>query len=188
MPVRFRIIFSAITFLILLSVGSAARSDQNDDRLPALFDILRTAASPDHARQIEGQIWLIWSQLPEDEATAEIFQNGVSKLTQRAFAEALDAFDQVTKRAPDFAEGWNKRATVLFLMQDFERSITDVERTLALEPRHFGALSGLGLIYLNLDRPKDALLAFEQALEIHPMLPARLEIDGLREALKGQKL
>ena len=88
---------------------------------------------------------------------------------------------------PEFAEAWNKRATVLYLMGDYQRSVADVEQTLALEPRHFGALAGLGLINLALDREVAALRAFEAALNIHPQQPGlRAKIKELRTRLGGK--
>ena len=89
-------------------------------------------------------------------------------------------------REPGFAEAWKKRATLLYLIGDDDGSVAKVRRTLALEPRHFGALSGLGLINARHDRPETALHSFEAALAIHPFLPgARANVDALREQLKG---
>ena len=92
---------------------------------------------------------------------------------------ARAAFDLLVQRQPNFAEAWNKRATLLYLMGDDAGSIADIGRTLALEPRHFGALSGLGLIDARNDRPEQALRSFEAALAIHPFLPgAKASITG----------
>ena len=99
---------------------------------------------------------------------------------------ARAAFDLLVTRAPNFAEAWNKRATLLYLLGDDDGSVADVRRTLVLEPRHFGALSGLGLINARHGRPEAALHSFEAALAIHPFLPgARANVEALRQRLKG---
>lgn len=101
---------------------------------------------------------------------------------------ALDAFDDLVATAPNFAEAWNKRATVYYLMGRLDESVTDIQQTLELEPRHFGALSGLALIYDAVDQPEAAIRSLEAALEINPHLHgSRARIDQLREKLKGTR-
>ena len=85
--------------------------------------------------------------------------------------EALSAFTRATEAQSDFAEAWNKRATVNYLLGRFQDSVLDIQKTLSLEPRHFGALSGLGLINLAMGHDREALKAFEAALKIHPFMP-----------------
>jgi tetratricopeptide (TPR) repeat protein len=114
---------------------------------------------------------------------------GSEALARRDHLEARDAFDELVRRAPDFAEGWNKRATLHFVAGDYRASVEDIRRTLALEPRHFGALSGLGLIYLAVDRPKAAARSFEAALAIHPHLSgARAQVEMLKAKAAGEAL
>ncbi len=178
-------------FLVLLAVAGnlgMARADQKDPRLPALFAGLEVAADVDQAHDIEQQIWLIWIHHDNPKIDA-LMQVGSQLMVPGGYQRSLAAFNQIIAEAPDFAEGWNKRATVLYLLGDFEGSVRDIERTLALEPRHFGALAGLGLIYRAIDKPESALKAFEKALEISPQsLGARLHIKRLRKALRGEKL
>jgi len=161
-------------------------ADQRDSRLPALFEQLRRAQTAREALLLEAAVWQIWSETEDDDA-GFLFRRGVEALSADRPDDALAYFTEVTKRAPDFAEGWNKRATVLFLMGDFAASVADVERTLVLEPNHFGALSGLGLINLQLGRDAAALKAFEAALKVHPFLAgARLRVKELRDKLGGK--
>jgi tetratricopeptide (TPR) repeat protein len=102
--------------------------------------------------------------------------------------DARQAFNEIVEMAPGFAEGWNKRATIHYLLKDYSASVKDIAQTLRLEPKHFGALSGLGLINAALGRHQAAVKAFEQALIIHPhMRGARQHIKILKEHLKGEE-
>ena len=113
----------------------------------------------------------------------------VYSMGENKFDAALEILHSVVVVAPDYAEGWNKRATVYFLMGRYEESIADVERTLSLEPRHFGALSGLGLIYSHLEDNASALDAYERALKANPHLDqAKTEVKRLRSKVKGERI
>lgn len=180
-------ILAVLAAVLSLAVAPAS-GDQNDPRLTVLFDDLRSAPTVAEAARAEAQIWAIWTGYPFDDRVDAAMQEGLARMGQGRFAEALEAFDQAVRMAPEFAEAWNKRATVHYLMGDLQRSIADVGATLKLEPRHFGALSGLGLINLRLGDKRAALEAFEAALEIHPFLPARDRIEALRDAVGGEKL
>ena len=114
---------------------------------------------------------------------------GVIAMQRGALDRALDRFDEITRRAPDFAEGWNKRATVLYVMGRHRESVADVQQVLNLEPRHYGALSGLGLILVALGREEDALKWLRRALELNPYLDGiRVLADDLGERLKGKRI
>lgn len=174
----------AILLPVLLA-GAPARADQTDSRLPGLFARLRAAADTTAAEAVEAEIWAIWIETDNAEAAA-LMRRGIAAMNAGDTRTALAAFDALVTAAPGFAEAWNKRATVYYLMGDYAASVADIKRTLALEPHHFGALSGLGLIYLGLDRPEAALKSFEAALAVHPFLPgAAARIDELRERLQG---
>jgi len=155
--------------LTLMFLAAPLRADQNDPRLGALFAELKNAQKPAVAEQVEREIWHIWIE-SDDGAVTLLMRDGMVAMSRQDYRGALGKFDQVVAIAPDFAEGWNKRATVRYLMGDYEGSLADIDKTLALEPRHFGALSGRGLVYIELDRPERALAAFEAALAIHPQL------------------
>ena len=173
---------------ILLWLGGPAAADQDDSRLDSLFAKLHEDIEPHGARMVEQMIWGVW--LESDSATVSLLMNrGVEAMGERRFEAALEAFNTIVELAPDFAEGWNKRATLFYLMGRFQDSLSDVEKTLDLEPRHFGALSGLGLIYTQLDDEEHALEAYEQALAVNPHLPlARLEVERLRKKVRGKRI
>lgn len=177
--------------LVLAAVclgAPAARSDQNDPSLPALFDRLKTAVNPFEARRIEGVIWDTW-MASDDAEVNRLMAAGIEAMATVDYKAALEAFDRIVALAPAFAEGWNKRATVLYLMGEYTASIADVDKTLALEPRHFGALSGLGLIQTELEHEEEALEAFEQALAINPNMPgAQRQADELRRHIRDREI
>ena len=114
---------------------------------------------------------------------------GVAAMQRRDYPAALRSFDSMVDLAPEFAEGWNKRATLYYLMGAYENSLDDIVRTLELEPRHFGALSGRGLILQDLGRDEEALTAFEAALDLNPQMPgARHNADALRKSLEDSAI
>ena len=170
-----RLTYMLVMLLPLMVWGSVmgsggARADQTDPRLGDLFGKLHALEDPRQARIIEQLIWGVW--LESKSPTLQLLMGRVIKaMAQRKLAQALELLHSVVAVAPDYAEGCNKRATVYFMMGDYKASIADVERTLALEPRHFGALAGLGLINIMLARHSEALAAFEAALAVHPHMP-----------------
>jgi tetratricopeptide (TPR) repeat protein len=161
-------------------------ADQNDPELAALFDRLRAAPDAAEAHEIERKIWRLWLATGND-IVDQFVELGLEAMAVEDYDNALKVFDEVVKMVPDYAEGYNKRATIQYLRGDFDASAADIEETLKREPRHFGALSGLGLVNLARGREAEALAAFDRALAIHPHLPgASTHIRALREKLKGR--
>jgi tetratricopeptide (TPR) repeat protein len=117
----------------------------------------------------EQGLWLLWSR-SGDAQLDQLMARGVEAMQAGRHAEAIGLFSQVIERNPGFAEGWNKRATVYFLAGEYDKSIADCDEVLKRNPHHFGALSGLGEVYLALDRPAQALVWFKRALEVNPNL------------------
>lgn len=170
------LLIGAIVFLPL-----AAGAGQKDARLDELFTKLRNSAGGPEAQILELSIWKIWAEAG-DAATDTLMQLGMGAMQGGDLPGALSLFDAVTARAPDFAEGWNKRATIFYMMGAMEKSAEDVARVLALEPRHFGALSGLGLINTQLSKEDAAIAAFEQALKVNPHMPGvKANLEALRK-------
>lgn len=175
--------------LVLAPIGAApAFAAQNDPRLDELFTRLKATDDQAEAERLTGAIWSIWNHSGRGVVDAQM-REGQWYMRLGILRSALDDFSTAVAWAPDFAEAWHKRATVRFLMGDYPASIADLRRTLDLEPRHFGALAGLGLIYLKLDEERAALKALEKALEINPHLPGtREKVQELHERLDGRKV
>ncbi len=173
-------------FLTLASGPAAA--DQNDSRLDGLFERLLMVRDFRAAQGIELSIWGIWIE-SNDQAVEILMEQGLTAMARRDMRAALGKFDQMVKISPAFAEGWNKRATVHYLLGNYIESLHDIDKTLVLEPRHFGALSGRGLVYLELEEEALALDSFEGALKIHPRLPgANYNAKALRRHMENNEI
>jgi tetratricopeptide (TPR) repeat protein len=151
-------------------------------------DALRILQGPDAAAaaRAEAGLWEMWARSGVPALDA-LFARGVSAMEEGRLAEAEGIFSQLIERGPDFAEGWNKRATVRYLRHDYQGSIADCRETLARKPHHFGALSGQGLCHLALGQVREAAAMFRRALEVHPHLAAarRNLHAATAEAVKG---
>ena len=135
-----------------------------DEALRALHDEnLETVAAA------EAALWEMWCRSGHAAVDAEL-RAGIAQMERREFAEAAATFSRVIDRRPGFAEGWNKRATVRYLMEDYAGAIADCEETLARNRAHFGTLSGQGLCHMALGQPGEAAKCFRRALEVHPRL------------------
>jgi tetratricopeptide (TPR) repeat protein len=177
-----------VVLLGLLGSGGGALADQGDKRLPGLFDQLKATKNPGEAAAVQEAIWSVWMESANAEVNLLMLE-GIDAMDQADLPRARKAFDTMIEVAPAFAEGWNKRATVEFLMDDFTASVADIQKTLALEPRHWGALSGLGQIYVRLDNDEAALRAFKRALEINPHLGSvRAKIQEIEAKLEKRKI
>jgi tetratricopeptide (TPR) repeat protein len=185
MSPRFHAFLAIVLFAAALSATGAARTEQggglieppkdlpqahNGDKsvnLDRLFAALKVAPDEDSAKYIENRIWAIWFASGSD--TANVLMNRVKVAIEAKDTElALRLLDAVIEFKPEFTEAWNRRATLYYLKKDFGRALADIREVLAREPRHFGALSGLGIILQELGDEKHALEAFRRALAIHP--------------------
>jgi tetratricopeptide (TPR) repeat protein len=158
------------------------------EQLDDLFKTLKTAPSKEAAQAAEDAIWRLWLQSGSD--TVDLLMSWAMKaMAAKDYATALDFLDRVVTMKPDYAEGWNKRATVYFMMNDYSKSIADIGKTLALEPRHFGALSGLGMIMRELGDDKRAIEAYQNALAVDPNLEGvQKALDELRSKAAGKQI
>ena len=156
-----------IFFIIFFLFSNLAYADQKDNRLDYLFDQLFLSSNNMKANIIAVDIWDIW-YIAENQEIQMIFDEANQFMDRGDFNNAINLFTKIIDQSPDFAEAWNKRATVYFLKGELEKSIADIEKTLELEPRHFGALDGLAEIYLIKDNLLGAATTYKRILEIIP--------------------
>ena len=158
------------------------------ETLDELFAELARTPSPAEARLIEGRIWSEWMR--SGSATVDLMMAWAARAAgSEQQGVALDYLDQVILMVPDYAEAWNRRATLHFMRGDYDLSIRDIEETLAREPRHFGALAGLGQILVRQDRPRLARDAFARVLGVYPAnRNAQEALQRLEEELAGEPL
>jgi len=150
--------------------------------LPQLATALRDT-DPLVRELAEGAMWQVWSR-SGDATIDRLFETGVAQMQASQGEQAVETFSEIIRRRPDFAEGWNKRATVYYLMGEYQKSLADCDEVMKRNPYHFGALSGYGMIYIELDQPATALQYFERALAVNPNLEStRRYIERLKTLL-----
>lgn len=175
---RAQIHLAIAVILLALAPAPAAfaqtyqRSAAESASLDTLFASLSASTSEADARAIADRIWRIWTE-PDDAALAARFAEIISAAGFAGPGSQMPLINALVADYPDYSEAWNLRATANFMRGDYEASLADVDKTLELEPRHFGALSGRALILHNQGKREEALAAIREALEIHPFLPER---------------
>jgi tetratricopeptide (TPR) repeat protein len=156
--------------------------------LDFLFGALKVAPDEASAKHVEARIWAIWMQTPSDTA-ALLMMRAKAAMDAQQMDVALKLLDAVIKLRPDYVEGWNRRATLYYLQNDYGRSLQDIQQVLIREPRHFGALAGLGMIMQDLGDNKRALDAFRKALAINPHMDKVPElVKTLSEKVEGRDI
>ncbi|CAN7723383.1 tetratricopeptide repeat protein [Mesorhizobium caraganae] len=192
-----RILFAFFSAFFLFS-ATAARADDppaattppvavtKETRLDQLFADLKRERNEKAAERIAGRIWGEWFQ--SGSASIDLMMQWSQKaMDDQKFDVALDFLDQVVTLQPKYAEGWNRRATVHYMMRNFGKSMSDIDQTLQLEPRHFGALSGLAQIMAATGHKQSALEAWQKVLAIYPMMrSAQDQVATLSEELAGE--
>jgi tetratricopeptide (TPR) repeat protein len=163
------------------------RSDRTSN-LDLLFQALKIAPDAESAKAIENRIWALWTVSGSD--TCNVLMDRAKAATDaKDYALAIKLLNAVVELKPDYVEGWNRRATVYFLMKDFGHALADIREVLAREPRHFGAWSGLGLILQEIGDDKHALEAYRKALAIDPHLEHLPDtVKTLREKVEGEDI
>lgn len=176
-------IVAALVPILLAAAPAAAQTA----KLDALFRQL-AQADPTDAKRVEREIWAEWSKSGSPSMDL-LLERGRSALQAGEVQTAIEHLTALTDHAPDFAEGWNALATAYFQAGEYGPSIEDIGKTLTLNPRHFGALSGLGMIFEQLGDDERALAAYRAALAIHPQLEGvRESVERLEAEAAGQEL
>ena len=164
---------------------------QKGDRtrnLDFLFGALKAAPDADSAKQVEARIWALWMASGSD--TANLLMSRVKTATDANELDlAIQLLDSIVKLKPDYVEAWNRRATIHYMRKEFGESLNDIRQVLSREPRHFGAMSGLGMILQEFGEDKQALEVFRRALEVHPNLQRIPDlVKTLSEKVEGRAI
>ena len=163
-------------------------TDKTRGGIDFLFGALKAAPDDASARHVEARIWALWMQTPSDTA-ALLMIRAKAAMDAQQIDVALKLLDAIIKLRPDWTEAWNRRATLYYLQNDYARSLADIQQVLAREPRHFGALAGLGMIMEDLGDDKRALEAFRKALAVNPHLEKVPElVRQLSEKVEGRDI
>ncbi len=178
-------------FIILISIFfniSFLFADERALELNRLFDELKIK-DKDMSLKIEQKIWKIWSTHPDDNKLTSMLAVGSDFVNNKKYFKAIETFTKVIDLDPNWAEAWNKRATVFYIVGDFKKSQDDINKVLKLEKRHFGALAGQGLVNIKLENYEKAIASYEEAVKIYPSMNSpKIMIKQLKELIKKQSI
>jgi len=175
-------------FALVFAVPAAFGGSPKAVTLDRLFAALHATSDTDKATRLTSMIWAIWNHA-DDAETERLLTEGRAAMEKLEFQTALARFNAVIERAPGFAEGWNKRATLYYVMGEYRASIKDIGEVLAREPRHFGALAGLGMNFEALGDDRAALNAWRRALKANPHLrDAQARVRALERSLGNRPI
>ena len=167
---------------------NSLNAEDRDKQLDVLFDQLKSNNS-NLINETEQKIWKIWSTHPKDQFLTLKLAEGSKLVVNNELSKAIIIFTEVINKDPSWAEAWNKRATVLYMIGNYEESQNDINKVLNLEKRHFGALAGQGLVNIQLKNYEKAILSYEQAKEIHPSMQSpEIMIRQIEELIKQQSI
>jgi len=184
MKIKKFFILSVFFFLSL----SAAFADERKKQLDKLFNELKID-NPVLTFEVEQKIWKIWSTHPKKNELTLMLSEGSTLVKNDKLNEAVNIFTKVIELDPNWAEAWNKRATVFYLLGKFQKSQNDIDKVLKLEERHFGALAGQGLVNIQLKNYEKAIMSYEKAQKIYPSMKSpKIMIKEIKELIKKQSI
>ena len=177
-----------LTIIFLFFSTTTLIANERDVELDNLFSELKKN-NPAVSKNIEQKIWTLWSTHPSDDKLTSILNEGSRLMQDKDLFRAILVFTEVIEMDPTWAEAWNKRATVYYMIGEFEKSQSDINKVLNLEERHFGALAGQGLVNIQLKNYEKAIRSYEQAQEIYPAMKSpKLIIKQIEELIKEQTI
>ncbi len=175
-----------ILFIIFILITPLIASER-ENKLDILFGELKNNNNK-LILKVEQKIWRIWSTHPSDQKLTKMLNKGSELVRSQKYFEAVQIFTVVINLDPTWAEAWNKRATVLYLLGDYESSQKDIDKVLKLEQRHFGALAGQGLVNIKLKNYEKAIESYQEVLEIYPSMKSPMIMINQIEALIKEEL
>ena len=177
-----------VTAFFIFLVNTVLYAEDQNIELDRLFLELKKNI-PSKSLNIEQQIWLLWSTHPSDEKLTSLLNEGSRLVQDQKLYKAISIFTDAIELDPTWAEAWNKRATVFYMVGEFQKSQNDIDKVLALEQRHFGALAGQGLVNIQLKNYEKAIKSYEKAQEIYPaMRSPKIMIKQIEELIKQQTI
>ena len=183
---KFKEIF--IVFIFIFLGLSEVFADERRKQLDKLFNELKIN-NPALTFEAEQKIWEIWSTHPKKNELTLMLSEGSTLVKDDKLNEAVNIFTKVIELDPSWAEAWNKRATVLYLLGEFQKSQNDIDKVLELEERHFGALAGQGLVNIQLKNYDKAITSYEKAQKIYPTMKSpKIMIKEIKELIKQQSI
>ena len=175
-----------LLFLLILFSLSQLKAEDRKNQLNKLFNELKIN-NTDLVYGTEQKIWEIWSTHPTDQFLTKRLAEGSKLVRNKQLVNAVDIFTEVIEKDPSWAEAWNKRATVLYMLGDYQSSQNDIDKVLKLEDRHFGALAGQGLVNIKLENYEKAIKSYEKAQEIYPAMQSpKIMIEQIEQLIKQQ--
>jgi len=175
-------------FLAIFFISTSSNSNENEIRLNSLFEKLKIQ-NHSIAIDTEMKIWDIWTKHPTNQNLTSLLSRGTKFMNQEQYPVAVDIFTTIIKKDPNWAEAWNKRATVLYLMGKYELSQADIDKVLLIEKRHFGALTGQGLVQTALKNYQKAIDSYIEAHKVHPFMKSpMIMMEKLQIELQKQSI
>tara|TARA_B100000965_G_scaffold259988_1_gene219200 strand:+ start:665 stop:1216 length:552 start_codon:yes stop_codon:yes gene_type:complete len=176
-------------FIFLLFSNNIYAAQDREEELNKLFNQLKNTYNNLSAKEIESKIWKLWTTHPSEQTLTDLLEKGSYYMSQNQLTSAHNVFSKAIELDPNWAEAWNKRATVLYLMGNYDLSQNDIDMVLSLEKRHFGALAGQGLVQTALSNYQNAINSYKEVEKIYPTMQSpKLMIPKLKELIKKQSI